>query len=169
MWQKSQSYDVPFLRHGVRQTEFFKILGHFLPFYRPPPPPHPTNDSKKSNFWTKMIKMSRDLILLYIHYAINGHHMIHGSWNVRCDWQKFLSFWVIFYSFSPLTTRKIKILKLKKAPGDIIILYICTINNNHTMYDSWDMEILKKWKNLLEISFFNNSAPKIMIICCTVS
>ena len=25
-------------------------------------------------------------------------------------------------------------------PGDIIILYMCTINDNHMMYGSWDME-----------------------------
>ena len=29
--------------------------------------------------------------------------------------------------------------KLKKAPGDII-LHLCTINNNHMMYGSWDMK-----------------------------
>ena len=29
--------------------------------------------------------------------------------------------------------------KMKKAPGDII-LYICTITDNHVMYGSWDME-----------------------------
>ena len=30
---KSQSYDVWFLRYGVRQTQFFIILSHFLSFY----------------------------------------------------------------------------------------------------------------------------------------
>ena len=29
---------------------------------------------------------------------------------------------------------------MKKPPIDIIILDICTINDNHMMYDSWDME-----------------------------
>ena len=43
MYQKSQSYDVWFLRHGVRQTEFFVILGHVLPFY-------PTNNPQNQNF-----------------------------------------------------------------------------------------------------------------------
>ena len=63
--------------------------------------------------------------------------MIHGSKNIRSDTQKFLSFCVIFCPFSPLTPWKIKILKLKKkTPGDIIILQICTINDNHMMYDS---------------------------------
>ena len=30
---KWESHHVWFLRYGVRQTEFFNILGHFLPFY----------------------------------------------------------------------------------------------------------------------------------------
>ena len=29
---------------------------------------------------------------------------------------------------------------MKKAPGDIIILHMCTINDNPMLYDSWDME-----------------------------
>ena len=52
--------------------------------------------------------------------------MIYGSWNIKCDRQKFLSFWAIFCPFSPLPTQRVKILKLKKIPGDIIILHICT-------------------------------------------
>ena len=35
VYQESQSYDVRFLRYGVRQTEFFVILDHFLPFQSP--------------------------------------------------------------------------------------------------------------------------------------
>ena len=116
--------------------------------------------------------------------------MIHGSKNIRSDTQKFLSFCVIFCPFSPLTTWKIKILKLKKkTPGDIIILQICTINDNHMMYDSWDMEhdrqkflsfwtlfcpftplttqkikILKNCTKYVEISSFYTCVPKITII-----
>ena len=44
----------------------------------------------------------------------NEDHMIYGSWNIRCNRQKFWTFWAIFCSFSPLTTWKIKILTLKK-------------------------------------------------------
>ena len=72
--------------------------------------------------------------------------MIYGSQNVRCNRQKLLSFWAIFFPFSTLTTWKIKIVKLKKTPGDIVILHInyhklqCTINYNLLMYGSWDME-----------------------------
>ena len=83
--------------------------------------------------------------------------------------------------------------KVKETPGDIIILHMCTINDNHMVYGSWDMErdrqnflsfwtifcpftllttrkikILKKWQKRLEISSFYTSVPKIMIICYTV-
>ena len=33
VYQKSQSYDLCFLRYGARQTEFFLIFDHFLTFY----------------------------------------------------------------------------------------------------------------------------------------
>ena len=84
--------------------------------------------------------------------------------------------------------------KMKKTPGDIIILHMCTKNYDQMMYGSWDMvcdrcycyfsfwaifcpftpltaqkiKILKKWKKHLEISSFYTSVPKIMIICYTV-
>ena len=48
VYQKSKSYDVWFLRYGVRQTTFSVILGHFLPFYH-----HPPNDPKNQNFEKK--------------------------------------------------------------------------------------------------------------------
>ena len=43
MHEKSQSYNVQFLGHGLRQTEIFVILGYFLPFY-------PTNNPQNQNF-----------------------------------------------------------------------------------------------------------------------
>ena len=85
-------------------------------------------------------KKPENIILLYM-CTINEDHMIYGSWDIRCNKQKLLSFWAIFCPLSPLITWKIKIWKLKrKPPGDIVILHICTINDNHMMYGSWDME-----------------------------
>ena len=56
----------------------------------------------------------------------------------------------LFCPFTPLLTKKIKILKTwkktknkkqkKKTPEDIIILQMCTINDSHMMYGSWDTE-----------------------------
>ena len=51
------------------------------------------------------------------------------------DRQNFLSFWDSFWSFTSLTTQKTKMLKkIKKAPGDVTILHMYTINDN---YDVW--------------------------------
>ena len=111
-------------------------------------------------------------------------------WVQQTDF--FLSFWAIFCPFTPIT-QKIKILnKDEKRPGDIIILHMCTINENHMMYGYWDMEcdrmnflsfwtifcpvtplktrkikILKKRKKRHWISSFYTNVPEIMIICCT--
>ena len=106
----------------------------FLPFY------HSPNDPEYQNF--EKNKTGLEILSFYTYMCtINEEHMIHGSWNIRCDRLKFSTFWAIFCPLSPLTTWKIKILTLKKTPGDITILQICTINNNHMMYSSWYMEL----------------------------
>ena len=33
---------------------------------------------------------------------------------------------------------------MKQHPADIIILHLCTINDNHIMYGSWDMKSYKQ-------------------------
>ena len=120
--------------------------------------------------------------------TINEDLMIYSSWNTRCDRQKLLSFWTIFCPFSPLTTQKIKILNLEKIPGDIIILHICIINDNHIIMvlEIWStterifchsgqfFALLtprksKFWKNEkkhLKILSFYKRVPKITVIWC---
>ena len=118
-------YDVQFLRYGLRQTEFFVVQGNFLLFYHLPPPSPPLWSQKSGK---KKWKKCLEILSCYTYICtINEDHMIYGSWNIRCNRHKFLSFWAIFCPFSPLTTRKIKTLILKKTPRDIIILHICTI------------------------------------------
>ena len=97
--------------------------------------------------------MPRNVILLHI-CTLKEDHMIYGSRNIRSDRQKFLSFWTIFCPFSPLTKWKIKILKLKKTPGHIIILQKSNINENHMIYGSWDSELIGQ--NFLPFYPFNN-------------
>ena len=99
--------------------------------------------------------------------------------RICCHFGPFFAF---LYS---LTTRKINILKKWTPPRDIIILHMCTINdNNYMMHDSWNMKhdnknfchfgpffallppltqkikILKNWKKLLEISSFTQVYQK---------
>ena len=45
-----------------------------------------------------------------------------------------------FLPFYPITAQNIKTFKeMKKMPGDIIILHMCTKNYDQVMYGSWDM------------------------------
>ena len=120
--------------------------------------------------------------------------MLYCSQDMVHDRYNYLSFWAIFYPFTPLTTQKIKFNKNEKTSGDIIILQKCTKNHDHMLYCSWDMvhdrcncyfsfwaifcpftpltaqkiKIKKKWKKHLEISSFYTYVPKIMIRWCTV-
>ena len=75
--------------------------------------------------------------------TINDKHMMYGFWNNEHD----TIFFVILDHFlpfqpppSPLNNLENQNFdKMKKNPGDIIILDKCTINDNHMMYGSWDM------------------------------
>ena len=129
-----------------------------------------------------MKKASGDVIILLM-CTINENNMMYGSWDIKHD-----RIFVIFAHLTPLTTQKIKILKKRKNPWrNIIILLLCTINENDMMYCSWHMKCTdrifchflpfystknpkhrKFWKHEkkpLNISSFYISAPKIMIIC----
>ena len=110
---------------GDRQN-FLSFWAIFCPFTTTPPPHDLENQNSGKK--KKKKKKSWEILFFYTYMCnINEDHLIHGSWNIRCDRWKFLSFWAIFCPLSPLTTHKLKILKLNKIPGDIIILHICTI------------------------------------------
>ena len=101
----------------------------------------------------------------------------------------------IFALLPPNSPKTQNLTKMKKKPGDIIILHKCTKNHDHLLYCSWYMvpdrcncyfsfwaifcrftpvtaqkiKISKKWKKHLKISPFYIYLPKIMIRWCTVS
>ena len=161
-------------------------MGYFLHFYCP-------NSPKNQNF-EKMNKTPGDIIILHM-CTKNHDQIIYSSWNMVHDRCNYFSFWVIYCPFTPLTARKIKILKkwkkcleissfyvhapkinrctvpqiwcmtdviichvgsffalllpqkpekskfwkMKKLPGDTIILHMCTKNYDQMMYSSSDM------------------------------
>ena len=63
---------------------------------------------------------------------------MYGWWDMESDRQNFLSFWTVFFPTNNPQNQTFE--KIKKTTGDIIILQICTINDNHMMYESSDME-----------------------------
>ena len=52
----------------------------------------------------------------------------------RCNC--YFTFWAIFCPFTPLTTQKKNFLKMKKRPGDIVLLQKCTKNHSDMLYYS---------------------------------
>ena len=122
----------------------------------------------------RMKKPPKDIIILQM-FIINDSHMMYGSWDMGCNRQNFLSFWTIFCPFTTYNPKNQNFEKIKKPPGDIIILHRCNINYNHMMYGSWNtfwtifctftaqytknIKTLKKWKIHLEILSFYTCIP----------
>ena len=106
-----------------------------------------------------------------------------------------MSFWTIFALLSPKNPKNQNVEKMEKNTWRYYHFTTCTVNDNHMMYGSWDMEcdrqnflsfwtifwpfnpyplptqkfkILIKWKKHLEVSSFYKSVPKSIIICYTV-
>ena len=95
--------------------------------------------SKTSDFWKKWKKLL-DISSFYTCVPKTQSYEVQFlRYRVR---ENFLSFWAIFCSFAPLLTPKIKIWKKCEKHPDIypILLYMCTINQDHMMYGFWDMK-----------------------------
>ena len=187
VYHKWQSYDAWFLRYIAQRTDFFVTQGHFLPFY-------PTSHLEHQNFE----KMKKCLEILSFYTCVPQMTIIWCTvLEIRSATDRIFCHFGPFFPFYPSNNlQNHNSEKLKKAIQDITILLMSTINDDHLMYGSWDMEchgqncllfwtnfypftplttqkikILIKWKQKqkhLEISLFYTSVPKIVIICYTV-
>ena len=136
--------------------------------------------------WKKKIII---IIKLRYYHFTHAYHKLrsYGVWFLRYNAQGTSSFVILghFLSFNPahnLENQHFE--KIEKRPRDIIVLHVSTINENHMMYGSWDMEpdkqnfmsffaifcpftpqtiqkikILKKLKTYLQISSFYTRVP----------
>ena len=132
-YQKPQSYELQFVRYGVRQ-----IFG--------------------------------DIVLLPM-CNINQNHLMYGSWDIKCKGRSLCHF-AIFSPLTLLTTQKNQLFQ-KIICLLIISLILFTANDNHTMYNSWNIKgdrqnFSKKIKKLLEVLSFYTWAPLIKIMWCMV-
>ena len=128
-------YDTWFLEYWARETKFFVILDHFLPFYL-------GNNPKNQNFekkWKKKINTRR-----YYHFTHVCHKcQSYDLWFLRYGvwWTKLVVILDHFlHLYPPNNPKNQNFEKTKKPPRDIITLHICIINDNHIMYGPWDME-----------------------------
>ena len=65
---------------------------------------------------------------------------MYSSWDMahdRCNY--YSSSWAIFALLRPWSPKYQNLEKVKKAPGDILILHMRTKNYVQMMYGSWDM------------------------------
>ena len=108
-------------RHNCHFRSFFALLSQYWP--------------QKPKFGKNVKKPGYIIILCMC--TINQDHNMYGSWDMKCNRHNFLSSCAIFCPFTPLTAWKMKISKMKKKPGDII-LHKCTKNPDHRLYCSWD-------------------------------
>ena len=102
-----------------------------------------------------MEKTPGDIIIL--HKCIKNHdHMLHSFWDIMYIGCFFFQFGLFFALLHPQTPfllpapandpKNQKFLKIwKKPPWDIIIWHMCTKNNDHVMYGSWDMVWTDSW------------------------
>ena len=115
MYHKWQSYGVWFLRYGAWQTETFVILDRFLPFY-------PSNNPNNQNF--EEMKTQPGDIIISSKRTKSHDHMLYCSWDmVRNGCNCYFSCWAIFFPFTSLTARNIKIKKKWKVRLEILLFY----------------------------------------------
>ena len=112
-----KSYNVWFLRYGAcdRQNflSFWTVFCLFI--YSLNNPKNQNFEKLKkhlaiSSFYTSVQKL---MIICYIYCSL---YMAHNRFNC------YFSFGAIFYPFTSLRAKKLKFRKMKKTPGDIIIL-----------------------------------------------
>ena len=125
MQQKRQSQDMECDRHNFCHfRSFFAILPHFWPWK--------LKLGKNVKKHLEILSFCTCVPLIKILW-----YMVPEIWSATD--RIFLSSWAIFWPFTPLTARKMKISKMKKTPGDIIIVHKCTKNHDHPLYCSTDM------------------------------
>ena len=89
---------------------------------------------RENDSWKNEKKYLEILSFTYVHHKWRSYDKWFLKYKARCNRQNFLHFHL------PDDLENQNFEKLKKIPGDITTLHMCTINDNHMMYDSWDME-----------------------------
>ena len=99
----------------------------------------PPYGPRKSKFWK-----NEKITWRYYHFTTVYHKwQSYDVWFLKCRVQQ-TEFFVILdhflHFYPPNNPKNQNFEKMKKLPQDIIIFHMCTINDNHMMFGSWDME-----------------------------
>ena len=132
VYHKWQSYDAWFLRYEAWQTEYFFILDRFCPFT-----PLTTWKIKILKKWKQHLEISfhtcvPKMIIIWC--------MVPEIWSMRD--KIFCHSGPFFALLPPLTTWKNQSFgKMRKMPGDVIILHKHSKNHDQMLYYSLDMAL----------------------------
>ena len=64
---------------------------------------------------------------------------MYHSWDIKHD-RQFFCHSGSFFALCPMNPENQNFGKMRKPPGDIIILHMCTVIDNHMMYGTWDIK-----------------------------
>ena len=117
------------------------IMGNFLSFYPSPPPP---KNPKNQNF-EKMNKILGDIIIFQKSCVPKSTIYEVGFPRYRVRQKEFFVILSHFLPFYPQQPPQKFFWQNKNSIWIVISLNMCTKNNNHMMYTSWDMECNKKF------------------------
>ena len=126
---------------GLKQIDFFVILGHFLLFYT------------LSLFSPNNQENKKKILLILSFYrfvSVYYKRRLYDAWFLRYKAQQTGNFGASFCPFTPYHPENGNIEKMKKASGHIIILHMCTKNDDHMMYGSLECykhNFLPIWAN----------------------
>ena len=173
-----------FSHFGLFFPLFTRFISSFPPL--PPPPPPPPPPPWQNENYRRMKNASGNLIILHVYQKSWSWCMFAEIWCAINNFFVILGHFLHFYNTSNPENKKNG--KMYKMLGDIILLHMCTINEGHVMYGSWDtrhdgqsflsfwaifypLTLLitqkskqwKKWKNSLEILSFYTCVPQMTL------
>ena len=132
----TQNYDhmmYGFFRYGAWWMSLFLFWAIFCPFT--------LLTAREIKILKKMKKMPPgDIIILHM-CTKNYCQMVYDFWDMVCDRCNYFYFALlpIEAGAPPNNTRNQNFEKMKKVPGDVIVLHIYTKNYDQMMYSSWDI------------------------------
>ena len=111
-----------------------RISCHLGPFFALLPPMDRENQNSEN-----MKLMSGDIIILHVYHKWQSYDewfLRYGVWQTEffVNLDRFLPF------YPPDNPKNKNFEKMNKRRGDIIILHMCSIDENHRMYGPWYME-----------------------------